>query len=127
MQTEKPQRTRKTHSEAEQYWKKVILSWQRSGEKVKQYCEKNKVHLSSFYDWRRRLFPDLTARRQKKAPSKKNVQPWYPVKVIPVPKKTLTLHLPKGCSVDLNQDFDVLTLTRLIDALGESNVHASRR
>jgi hypothetical protein len=51
-----------TRKEREPYWLQLINAWQSSGKKTEQFCQENKIAISSSYQWRKRLKPDYPLR-----------------------------------------------------------------
>lgn len=115
-----------TQAEREHYWRKVILDWQSSGEQINDYCKKHKVTLSGFYNWRKKLFPELKIRRSQSG--KKQEPAIRPVEIIheSIKRQPIKLHLPNGCWLSLERDFDVALIKQLISTLGGDYAHATR-
>lgn len=112
----------RTQQEKEARWRKIINAWKANGEQqINQFCIERKIATSSFYQWRNRLFPKLKVRKKTKTKTKSSSPAILPVEITLAQKhqsQGLTLCLPNGCSVTLNRDFDVETLTKLIKMLG---------
>ncbi len=48
----------KTRAARREHWRQVIEAAERSGETIRGYCRRQKIHTSHYYDWRRRLQQD---------------------------------------------------------------------
>jgi len=119
-----------TNKERAPYWLQLINAWQASGKKTEQFCKENRIAVSSFYQWRKRLKPDYPLRTNKSITNSKSVvrqEPLFvPVQIKPeqssFPKKKgvdgVILHYPNGCYVNLNNGFDLQMLSCLNKAMG---------
>lgn len=110
----------RTRTEREAYWRGVLSDWHSSGEQIHAYCQTHQISQSSFYLWRQRLYGKATSNAKAK---------FVAVELQPEPKVAkrvpIKLHLPNGCWISLERDFDVDTLSRLIEALGARHVNAA--
>jgi transposase-like protein len=101
----------------EQFWRRMLRQWQRSGLSVRAFCEQHDLSQPSFYAWRRTL-----AERDAQAVA------FVPVEVL---SDTLTLSpseaaagglelvLAGGRVLRIGPAFDAPTLRRLLAALEE--------
>ena len=115
----------KSREEREQHWKAIIEDWQSSGKTIKDFCKTNKITVSGFYQWRNRLYPELKKRHRRTRKSNQIQSALVPVQILDTPSQSLRLNLPNGCWVTLPQDFDVVALNKLMQALGGKHVDAS--
>lgn len=110
----------RTRTEREAYWRGVLSDWQSSGEQIHAYCQTHQISQSSFYLWRQRLYGPATSTTKTK---------FVPVELQSESRRAksppIKLHLPNGCWISLERDFDVDTLSRLIKALGAHDVNAA--
>ena len=61
-----------------QYWSAQIAKWRDSGQPATQFCRRRRIHIASFYNWRKRL-----VQAEKSAPVEKPT--FIPVTVAPSP------------------------------------------
>ena len=101
----------------EQFWRRMLRQWQRSGLSVRAFCEQHGLSQPSFYAWRRTL-----ADRDAQAVH------FVPVEVVPEPTPGLTpdpatagleLLLSGGRVLRIGPGFDGPTLRRLLALLEE--------
>ena len=101
----------------EQFWRRWIRQWQRSGLGVQAFCTRHGLAVATFYAWRRTLAQrDTSALR------------FVPVHVTPAPQPQTTPETP--CALELVLDlhrrlrvgpgFDAPTLQRLLALLEET-------
>lgn len=121
-----------TNKEREPYWLEIINAWQTSGKKTEQFCQENKIAVSSFYQWRNRLMPDYPLRTKKSITHPKPTAPqkslFVPVQIkhdqytAPLSKGNsadgVILHYPNGCFVNLSKGFDPQILSWINKAMG---------
>src|SRR5262249_20863693 len=98
----------------EQFWRRLLRLWQRSGLSVRAFCEQHDLSQPSFYAWRRTL-----AQRDAQAIT------FVPVEVLPEPLPPesqaagLELVLAGGRLLRIGPAFDEPTLRRLLALLEE--------
>ena len=101
----------------EQFWRRRLRQWQRSGLSVRAFCEQHDLSQPSFYAWRRTL-----------AERDAHTVAFVPVEVVPEPTSGLIsdpaaagleLLLSGGRVLRIGPAFDALTLRRLLAALEE--------
>lgn len=101
----------------EQFWRRMLGQWRRSGLSVRDFCAEEGLSEPNFYAWRRTI-----ARREAEA-----VQ-FIPVQVVPEQKAVtatdgfssgLELVLGAGRLLRIGPSFDAATLRRLLPLLEE--------
>jgi len=102
----------------EQFWRRLLRQWRRSGLSIRAFCAQHDLSEPSFYAWRRTL-----ADRDPPAPA------FVPVTVLPEPPAPTTpdaaassgleLLLPGGRVLRVGAAFDAPTLRRLLACLEE--------
>jgi len=100
----------------EQFWRRMLRLWQRSGLSVRAFCEQHDLSQPSFYAWRRTL-----AQRDAQAIA------FVPLEVLaepfpPAPESIATgleLVLTSGRVLRIGPAFDEPTLRRLLAVLQE--------
>ena len=127
----------------EQYWRDVILRWQRSGQTVRAFCREHGLTEPSFYSWRRIITlrdqeqpADLsqTADTFTQPAARDNEPTFVPVRVMPPVPVTAPSHpvahspslgleftVGSGRVVRVPPGFDAATLRRLLVILEESS------
>lgn len=98
----------------EQFWRRVIGQWQRSGGSVRAFCEERGLSEPSFYNWRR----VIAERDGHKAASKKGQPAFVPVRVLDA-GALLEVTLARGRVVRVPRGFDADTLRQLLAILEE--------
>ncbi len=105
-----------------QYWMHLISEWQESGEPILSFCKERKLPISSFYQWRNRLYPDFPKRGYKKVKTKAIAPLFVPVEVKLDKGKANTeetvLYYPNGCHLRLGKYFDLEMITKINQAMG---------
>jgi hypothetical protein len=107
--------THQRSSSKEQFWRRVLQQWERSGLSVRAFCAVHRLAEPSFYAWRRSLrLRDAEAVR------------FVPVRVVPeeAPSSgprdgSLELVLAAGRRLRIGPGFDGPTLQRLLALLEE--------
>jgi hypothetical protein len=111
-----------TNKERAPYWLQIINAWQTSGKKTEQFCKDNKIAVSSFYQWRKRLKPDYPLRSKRVEPAATKRALFVPVQIehdsLPGNGGDITLHYPNGCYVNLGKGFDLHILSWLNKSMG---------
>lgn len=115
-----------TNKERAPYWLQLINAWQTSGKKTEQFCKDNKIAVSSFYQWRKRLKPDYPLRSKRVEPAATKRALFVPVQIQHVQPNYLLkkgvdgviLHYPNGCYVNFGKDFDPQMLSWINKAMG---------
>jgi transposase-like protein len=100
----------------EQFWRRILRQWQRSGLSVRAFCEQHDLSQPSFYAWRRTL-----------ADRDAHTVTFVPVAVLPEPLPQLSesatagleLLLAGGRVLRIGTAFDEPTLRRLLAVLEE--------
>jgi len=101
----------------EQFWRRVIRQWQKSGLSVRAFCRQQRLSEPSFYGWRRTL-----AERETEGPR------FVPVCVVEeaprprppeIPWGSLELVLAGQRRLRVGPGFDAVTLQRLLAVLEE--------
>ena len=95
-------------SEREQFWRKALAEWQKSGEPVAAFCASRGLQAASFYAWRRTL-RDRHGQRVTQGPT------WVPLRV--VPDAMLEVVLPGGLVVRVPAGVEPSAVAMLIAAL----------
>jgi transposase-like protein len=99
----------------EQFWRRMLRQWRRSGLSVRAFCQQHDLTEANFYAWRRTL-----ADRDAETVS------FVPVQVLPPPQPLSTpdpaatgleLLLPGRRILRIGPAFDAPTLRRLLDLL----------
>jgi len=91
----------------EQFWRKAVAGWNKSGLSVRAYCSQHNLREANFYAWRR----ELAERDRTKAPA---------VKFVPVhvrAEAVVEVALPDGIVVRVPADLEASTVAALIAAL----------
>lgn len=107
--------TNQRRSSREQFWRRLLRQWRRSGLSVRAFCAQHEVTPANFYAWRRTI-----ARRDAAVP-------FVPVRVVPDPPATVAADGPSsglelvvgGRRVRIGPGFDGPTLQRLLALLAE--------
>ncbi len=107
--------TSQRRSTKEQFWRRVVRQWRRSGLSVRDFCAERELAEANFYFWRRNI-----ARRDVQAGE------FVPVHVVPDEKPASTssshgleLLLAAGRVLRIGPGFDGPTLQRLLVLLEE--------
>jgi hypothetical protein len=103
----------------EQHWRHLIDQWQRSSLSVRDFCERHRLAVPSFYAWRRRLQPGEPVARVSQPP---DAVTFLPVHVRPEPadhRPPLELVLASGRCLRIPPGFDPDALRALLAVLGE--------
>jgi transposase len=100
---------------AEQYWRRVVALWRKSGLSVAAYCRLHNLSQPSLYWWRREIERRDQAQQQ-----------FLPIHVVDDPASShdansLDVVLANGRCVRVRPGFDRATLLRLLDALEEGD------
>jgi transposase len=105
----------KHNSGKEQYWRGVVLRWQRSGLTVRAYCDQHGLSEPSFYVWRR----TIAARdRQAATTATESVPAFVSVRVTPPPAMSaLEIVVGAGRVIRVMPGFDAATLRNLLAVL----------
>ena len=115
----------------EQFWRRTLRQWRRSGMSVRAFCAEHGLAEPSFYEWRR-----IIAQRDREAPpvraqpEQDNSQPavpdgddapvFVPLRVIDTSTQaTLEVVLERGRVVRVLRGFDAATLRQLLAVLEE--------
>jgi CRISPR/Cas system endoribonuclease Cas6 (RAMP superfamily) len=93
------------------HWKRIFEQQQRSNFTIIQFCHDNKVNVSTFYAWRKRLSDEtLPVKPQQVIPFVIHEQPFTQPSII-------KLTTPSGYQVDFESTLSHQTLTQLLSAL----------
>jgi hypothetical protein len=104
----------------ERLWREHVLSWQRSGVTIREYCLQQQLSEPNFYAWRREL-----ARRDEvavaPAPPAPRGKPasitWMPVTVTSSASPLVEVQLPTGAVLRIPAGVESVTLERILTAL----------
>lgn len=97
----------------EQFWRRAIARWQRSGLSVRAYCIQERLSEPSFYAWRREL-----ARRDRHAEQTATSAIFVPVRVSELPA-AIEIVVSKEPIVRVRPGFDAAMLRQVLAALTE--------
>jgi transposase-like protein len=96
----------------EQFWRRAVARWRRSGQSVRAYCVQEGLSEPSFYAWRREL-----ARRDRHAEqtaTSTTSASFVPVRVVSEPSAAIEIVLSKGPIVRVRPGFDATTLRQVL-------------
>ncbi len=114
----------------ERLWREQVLSWQRSGLTIREYCLQHQLSEPSFYAWRRELArrDELTVAPATPAPrSKASSVTWMPVTVTSSTPPLIEVQLPTGTVLRIQAGVESVTLERILRALHQvSSVQEAR-
>ena|SRR5579872_3409060 len=107
----------------QQQWLQHLQRWQRSGVRVRDYCQRRQLSEASFYFWKRTLrqrglLADTPGSHQ---PPAAKAALFVPIAVHPAKASAgyVDLLAPDGWTVRLNAGFDVDSLRQLLAVLRE--------
>ncbi len=105
----------KRDPEREQFWRRTILAWERSGDSIRRFCADRRLSEPSFYAWRRELRKREAEGRATRATTRagpSNRRPPSP-RFIPI-----TLKPPAACatSIEVERGGTTIRLPRDVDA-----------
>ncbi len=100
----------KRRSDREQFWRKTVAAWEKSGQSVRAFCSSRELQEPSFYSWRRTL-----RERDRQQPATKRLPKFVPLRVVSDP--ILEVVLPSGLVVRAPAGIDPDTVATLIAAL----------
>jgi transposase-like protein len=116
----------------EQFWRRTLRQWRRSGLSVRAYCAEHGLAEPSFYAWRRIVAErDQESARvrakpagggvRREAPAGSDAPVFVPLRVIDASTQQVTLEvvLERGRVVRVLRGFDTETLRRLLALLEE--------
>ena len=113
---------RKRDRGKEQFWRRTLRQWRRSGLGVRAFCAEHGLAEQSFYVWRR-IVADRdqeAARVHAAAPDSDDVPVFVPLRVIDVPTQAaFEVVLERGRVVRVLRGFDADTLRQLLAVLEE--------
>ena len=69
---------KKSTSKSE-YWAGQVAKWRESGLPATRYCTKQRIHIASFYNWRKRLAAETSPETAQQAANPR----FLPIKVVP--------------------------------------------
>ena len=101
----------------EQFWRRMLRQWQRSGLSVRAFCDQQGLSQPSFYAWRRTL-GERDARAIAFVPVEVLPEP-LPLPTSDEPACGLELLLTSGHMLRIGPAFDAPTLRRLLAVLQE--------
>lgn len=102
----------------EQFWRRMIGHWQRSGTTIRGFCARQRVSEANFHAWRREL-----ARRDRERAAA-NPSSFVPVRVVSEPQVVLApsaaieIVLPRGWVVRVLAGADGAAVRTVLAALG---------
>ena len=92
-----------------QQWRERIDAWRASGQKIAEWCRNNQISYDAFIYWRIRLLP----KHDNKITKDVFVE-------LPAEQKFSGIHIEcRGLQIHLAKEFDLQTLARCIQAIGE--------
>jgi hypothetical protein len=94
----------------EQFWRKMLADWQRSGLTARAFCASRQLSEASFYSWRRTL-----RERDRQLPATRPLPKLVPVRV--VAEAVLEIVLPGGLVVRVPAGVDADAVAKLVAAL----------
>lgn len=106
------------------HWQQIIEQWQLSGETILSFCRDRGITISSFYQWRNRLFPEGVQRSvalSKSQPLFMPIQVQNDLKVVDHSSSKpikLSLEYPNGCTLHLEGGVNEELLSCLSKAMG---------
>ena len=107
----------------EQFWRRLVRRWRRSGLTVRDFCAEHDVSEPSFYAWRRTIAQRDRRREELRSPSvaAKGAQPLFvPLQVLPsCGGMTIEVVLRQGRIVRVPAGFDAATLRQLLAIVEE--------
>ncbi len=111
----------------EQFWRRTLRQWQRSGLSVRAFCTEHGISEPSFYAWRRIVSQreqesarDRTEAQQASAPANDDAPVFVPLRVIDASSQpAIEVVLERGQVVRVVRGFDVATLRQLLAVLEE--------
>jgi hypothetical protein len=94
----------------EQFWRKMLADWQKSGRTVRAFCANRQLSEASFYGWRRTL-----RQRDEQRPAARPLPKLVPLRV--VAEAILEIVLPGGLVVRVPAGADADAVAQLVAAL----------
>lgn len=108
-----------------QYWRGVIDQQKLSGLSITEFCRERKIHMGSFFNWRKRLTPSLPAPLPVPATSATPTAKFIPLELPPPSNASshagVEIVLPSGCRLVVPPKFDVDSLRDIVGVLKESS------
>lgn len=120
---------KKRDASKEQWWRKIVRRFARSGLSVRAFCQREKLAESAFYFWRRELARrDEEAHADRQASIPASATNFVPVRVsnVPSPPASLALELTGGRVLRLPQSMPIERIAELILALEMTSLVAER-
>src|SRR5262249_50492814 len=115
----------------EKYWRRLLTTWQRSGQTGRDFCAAQGLSESNFYAWRREIaLRDLEKPARSPAGSRQSASPRSPPVALPAflpvtmdaaasSGSVLELVLSRGRVLRVRPDFDADVLRQLLAVLEE--------
>jgi len=94
----------------EQFWRRAVARYQKSGLSVRAYCAEHGLSEPSFYGWRR----ELVRRDQRRAELAAKPVAFMPVRVVSEPSAAIEIVLSNGSIVRVRPGFDATTLRQVL-------------
>jgi hypothetical protein len=104
---------RRASDQRRRYWRDVVARQRRSGLSVAAFCRQQQVSPAAFYDWKRRLAGEMTARS-----TEVSFVPLPLDQAVPPRAAEFSLRLPNGVEVTVPGNFDEAALKRLLPLAG---------
>lgn len=98
----------------EQFWRRAIAEWRKSGQSVRDYCSRRNLTESNFFAWRRELM-----KRDQEPQRVKPAVGFVPVRV--VPDAMIEVVLTSGVTVRGPMGMDAGAVAKLVAALGNAS------
>ena len=105
---------RRRNPQREEFWRKTLAAWEKSGQSVRAFCAGRGLSEPSFYAWRRTLRERNP--HPKAAPRALN---FVPLRV--VPDAVLEVVLPAGLVARVPAGADAVVVAALVTALGSAS------
>lgn len=111
----------------EQFWRRTLRQWRRSGLSVRHFCAEHDLTEPSFYSWRRILTQRNEVRAKverdsthREVPVSDDTPVFVPLRVIDLPSQAaFEVVLERGLVVRVLRGFDAATLRQLLAVLEE--------
>ncbi|MGE3806413.1 MAG: IS66 family insertion sequence element accessory protein TnpB [Gemmataceae bacterium] len=104
---------KRSNPQLEQFWRKTIAAWEKSGQSARAFCASRELREPSFYSWRR----TLRERDRLQPTAAERLPKLVPLRVVPEAVAVLEIVLPSGLVVRVPSGSDVTTVANLVAAL----------
>lgn len=115
---------RRRDEKRDQYWLDLIAEQKSSDLTITDFCRVKKIHLGSFFSWRKKLsklFPSEPQPIETKTPSAKFVPVELPLPARATFEPGVEILLPSGCRIVVPPKFSVDSLRDILCVLKESS------